>query len=1346
MAYRLILICGLLFSTTAYSNNIPSELLKWSDWVGYQQEYRNCPYLNGQKINQKQNFICAWPSKLNLEMKAQRMAFVQRWQVIEESKIPLPGNKELWPQGVLVNQKKAVVLENGSQPYILLPKGNYQIQGYIEWAKQPESFPIPKQADLIQLVINDKKQDFIDRRGNLIWLGREKLTELKEKDYLKLRVNRLIRDNHPMTMSVAIDLEIGGSGREKKLTQFNLQQYQLTSINSRLNSRIDNQGNLWVQLKSGHYQIHLEFKLHGFPEELIFNESGDFWPTEEIWVFKNNERLRSTQIENVSPIDANQGFMQGWKDLPHYVLNKNDSFKIKQRHRGITHSSDRLTLNRKMWLSFDNSTYYFFDSIQGTKSKDWRINTIKDYRLTQLSNHAKDRLITYDTKKRTGAEIRTSTIAIKASGEVDSQNMKHASGWDVDFATTKVRLNIPPGRKLFSIRGADNSYGDWINQWDLLDIFFILITLALVYKFFGILPALIALVALILSYHEQNVPMFLWLNFTVALSLASKITKTSLLKALNIYKWISVGLLLLALLPFLAEQIRFSLHPQLEISKSINSNQSYRFFDSEYSDKQPLSQGVEKKSMPIRMQANELRALREPEIKSKQRLRKLVPPSMNSYEQGAVIQAGKGKPSWGWRSAQYSWNGPVNGAELVEITVLSESVVKLLRIMIIIFSALWFLMMLNKDFNLKNYFTGVFKKASKVTASAAILILLANFSFQPSVKASEIPNDKMLTELQNRLYPQPNCLPDCVSSPKAKLIVNGDRLKLELFFQSNIKVATIIPSSADWNIEKLLMNGKPYKYLWKNTLGSWINLPKGETKLVIVAKLKNKSELTIQFLEQPKIIKHQLSGWNITGINSDHLESNFIQLTRDSKKLSTDILINQKHGQPTAQEQSIENLLFMTRRFTFSTQWNLETKVRRKAPKNSAITAKIPLLRFEQPIEMSDKVVNRKMKIVIPRNRYEVSWRSSINDVAEFELIALDEKSITESWQILVYPNWNIQINGIDAVAPHNISGDDYWIYQYFPRAGEKLNFSLTKPPAVEGASVAITRVDQKHTVSKRKTTTHLVIEYVATRAESLEIKIGDAELKNITHDSNVVNLGKVEGIVSIGLKPGKHQLTLEIERALEITFDFNLDKIEIDQTFSNLSTHLILPKNRWLISTSGPGYGPAIIYWGELLFFTLLAFALSRLSFSPLNYLQWLILGLGMSTFSWPALSLIIAWLLAGEWRRQNNTAAKPMKIPVSWLILISSIIAVLVLVGAVSNGLLGSPDMGVRGNDSYGHSLKWFLDQGEKSLGLVTVYTLPLWVYKGLMLLWATWLSFSLIKWLSWVWNDLANAPFKK
>ncbi len=78
----------------------------------------------------------------------------------------------------------------------------------------------------------------------------------------------------------------------------------------------------------------------------------------------------------------------------------------------------------------------------------------------------------------------------------------------------------------------------------------------------------------------------------------------------------------------------------------------------------------------------------------------------------------------------------------------------------------------------------------------------------------------------------------------------------------------------------------------------------------------------------------------------------------------------------------------------------------------------------------------------------------------------------------------------------------------------------------------------------------------------------------------------------------------------------------------TNVNMMLALPPDRWILFAWGRGVGPAILYWGELALFVVIALALGRLRRTPLRTRDWLLLGLGLSTFSWWVLIVFGAWL----------------------------------------------------------------------------------------------------------------------
>jgi hypothetical protein len=74
--------------------------------------------------------------------------------------------------------------------------------------------------------------------------------------------------------------------------------------------------------------------------------------------------------------------------------------------------------------------------------------------------------------------------------------------------------------------------------------------------------------------------------------------------------------------------------------------------------------------------------------------------------------------------------------------------------------------------------------------------------------------------------------------------------------------------------------------------------------------------------------------------------------------------------------------------------------------------------------------------------------------------------------------------------------------------------------------------------------------------------------------------------------------------------------------------------------------------------------------------------------------------------------------------------------LLAAIPNGLIGTPDMGITGNGSSQYALNWFVDRGVGDLQSAWFVSLPIWVYRVLMLVWSLWLVVYILRWLQWAW----------
>ena len=168
-----------------------------------------------------------------------------------------------------------------------------------------------------------------------------------------------------------------------------------------------------------------------------------------------------------------------------------------------------------------------------------------------------------------------------------------------------------------------------------------------------------------------------------------------------------------------------------------------------------------------------------------------------------------------------------------------------------------------------------------------------------------------------------------------------------------------------------------------------------------------------------------------------------------------------------------------------------------------------------------------------------------------------------------------------------------------------------------------------------------------------------------------------------------------------------------------------------------GPRLGSAILYWSELLVFAVAAFVLGRLAWSPLRTHEWLLLGLGLSTFAWPTLLLFAVWAFAMSWRGRfkrelDERAFNGMQMALGFL----TVAALTTLLGAIPTGLLGAPDMQIVSPAGFG-TLSWFEDRSAGLTPSAGAISVSLWFYRGAMLAWALWLSFALLRWLPWAWR---------
>jgi hypothetical protein len=120
----------------------------------------------------------------------------------------------------------------------------------------------------------------------------------------------------------------------------------------------------------------------------------------------------------------------------------------------------------------------------------------------------------------------------------------------------------------------------------------------------------------------------------------------------------------------------------------------------------------------------------------------------------------------------------------------------------------------------------------------------------------------------------------------------------------------------------------------------------------------------------------------------------------------------------------------------------------------------------------------------------------------------------------------------------------------------------------------------------------------------------------------------------------------------------------------------------------------------------------------------------------------LVIGWLFVLAWRGHKSFDRSWSYFNVLQVLLVGlTAMALGILIYAVGAGLLGNPEMFIRGNGSSQLVLRWYQPRSGTLLPTPGCFSVSIWWYRFLMLLWALWLAAALIRWLRWGWENFSR-----
>ena len=1330
---------------------IPAALRDWRGWVLHDLDYRACPFLATQAPGARSAHVCAWPGRLQLDAQADGAGFSQRWRVEAADWVPLPGDSENWPQDVTVDGKPVPVLLHDNAPQVWLAAGSVEIRGRIPWAQRPQQLRVPATIGLVALRVDGRAVEPLERSGEELTLGRGEAAQ-PEADALNLLVFRRLEDGVPAALATRIEIGVAGQAREETFGPVLPEGFVPLSLQGELPARLDPDGKLHVQVQPGSWTLTLNARATAPLARVAARLAPSPWPTQEIWSYASAAALRVTSASAATPIDpAQAGVPDDWRALPAFTLGDGDELTVEERSRGLAaDEANRLSLTREAWLDFSGASLYAKDRIGGKMQRGWRLDVAAPYRLERAEADGQGLLVTRrGTGESSGVELRNPQVNLAAGLRVDAAGGRlPIAGWAQDFDSVNLNLHLPYGYRLLGAPGADVAAGSWMSRWTLLDVFVVALAGLLAWRLLGLGGGALALGYLVLSYHEPAAPRWA-LVLTLALALLLKALPAGKLQgAARLLARAFLLSLLLITLPFLADQVRYALYPQLEPGSVAYAYgpQTGGLATPQAMDEMRQNQMAD--MAPPEPAAPPAQATPKPAARAKgratttsgenERLESVVVTGSrisqgdliaNRYAKNATIQAGRGEPGWQYGSSYaLSWSGPVLAAQSMRLVIAPPWLTRLLRVVMLGLLALTAAQLARRLFGAESSGGSPARWRSGSAAALACLGLIAAGAL-PAARAADLPDAGLLSQLRERLLPAPKCAPACASVARAEVRASGDALRVALDVAVGERVALPLPEGgANLALDAVRVDGSANDSLAREQDLAWLAVARGVHRIELEFRVIDTDHLALKFPLKPARVALSLDGWLAGGAAQQRLLGDTLTLTRERRETNA-----ATPGRAVAQQ--FPPYVAVQRSLLLDLEWSVSATVRRLAPAQGGFATRVALLPGEQVQSAGTKQEDGQVLLSFGADEEALSWAGRLERADTLSLTAPPMAERAEVWRITVSPMWHVEFAGVPEVLSSESDGS-YWTHEFHPLPGETLSLRVSRPEAVEGKSFAIDSVTLAGSAGTRAFDATLQLGLRSTQGGEHVIALpADAEVLSVAKNGQVLNLRPRDGKLSLPLTPGAQRFDIGLRLPHELGTVTRLPAFGLGAPAANVALDLTLPGDRWVLFAFGPAVGPAVLYWGELVVMVLVAWGLARLRRTPLKLWHWLLLGFGFSTFSWGALLLVAAWLFALDWRgrwqgTKNDGVFNLAQIALALL----TVLALFCLVASVPYGLLGQPDMHITGNGSSAQQLRWFADQAADALPVAGAVTLPRWVYQFSMLAWAMWLANALIGWLRW------------
>jgi hypothetical protein len=831
------------------------------------------------------------------------------------------------------------------------------------------------------------------------------------------------------------------------------------------------------------------------------------------------------------------------------------------------------------------------------------------------------------------------------------------------------------------------------------------------------------LVTLTLLWHETDAPQWAWINLIAIIALLRVVSDVKRLRrSLEVYRAISALALVLLLIPFSVAQIRAAIYPQLEYPA--RPIESYPEQPAPRAQSPAMPQEALKQELDRGMPASrERKATTFAEAMDSVVSSTPYRYPLASVDPNAKLQTGPGLPQWQWNAIRLSWNGPVQPQQTVEIVYLSPMVNAILNWLRVALALLLAWRLIRVSMPGKG-------QAGLPALGAVTLLPLVLLSAAPDARA-EYPPAGLLNELEQRLLQAPQCLPGCVTVPRGRLSVSADDiLQMRLQIQVADTLAVPLPGRAGhWEPRVVSVDGELPPLTRGDDGTLYVVLEQGVHALVIRGTLAGMNAVQLHFPLPPKQLETDVQAWDVTGFREPGIPGPQIQLTR----------VTPGGGDETAWDPvTVPPFVILDKTFRIGLDWEIASRVTRVTPPGKSIVLRVPLQDNETLLTEGIPIRDGFAEVTLGPDQASFDWHSRLEKTTSLTLQAADSDLWTEVWHFEASPIWHVDYEGIPPI--HHTSRDNRWLPTWHPWPGESLIASISRPEGIPGNTVTIQSSSLAVQPGQRATDARLDLAVRSSQGTRRRILIPDgAELLSVSIDGKSQPIRQEGGEVIIPLRPGAQDIEVKWRGSDAVDTLTETPAIDLGGPHVNASLQMSLGRDRWILWTRGPAMGPAVLFWGVLIVIVLVALALGRLRQTPLKTWQWALLGVGLSQVPLPFAAVVVAWFFVMAYRGRGDMPDGALKFNAIQIgLALMTLFVVGAVVAAVQKGLLGWPNMLITGNQSSAYQFNWYQDRWGEGYPRASVVSLPLIVYRLLMLAWALWLAFSSVNWLRWGWRQ--------